>query len=50
MIMLDFDEELNNFEPLPEIEEVKMSIYDSEICDLTDVMQRMLEATRTDKR
>lgn len=45
--MLNFEEELKNFEELPEIDAVKLSVYETGVTDLTDVMQRMMEPQNT---
>ncbi len=42
--MLDFEEELKNFKELPEIEDVKVGLYETDVTDLADVMQRMIDS------
>ncbi|MBR4183516.1 MAG: hypothetical protein IKQ56_06815 [Lachnospiraceae bacterium] len=44
--MLDYEAELKKFELAPELEEVKQELYDIQIEDVTDVMQRMMEESR----
>ncbi len=44
--MLDYEVELKKFELAPELEEVKQELYDIQIEDVTDVMQRMMEESR----
>ncbi len=44
--MLDYENELKKFELAPELEEVKQELYDIQIEDVTDVMQRMMEESR----
>ncbi|MCR4947274.1 MAG: hypothetical protein K5929_10070 [Lachnospiraceae bacterium] len=44
--MLDYEAELKKFELAPELEEVKQELYDIQIEDVTDVMQRMMEESK----
>lgn len=41
--MLDFDEELKKFKPIPEIDEVEEAIYNREVADVTDFVREMLD-------
>ena len=36
--MIDFDEELKNFEPSKEVNEAEEAVYSRDLTDLTDVM------------
>ena len=46
--MIDFDEELKNFQPSEEIEDAENAIYEHDITDMTDIMQQMMsELKRT---
>lgn len=40
--MIDFEEELKKFQPLPEIEDAEEEIYNRDLTDLVDVMKRMI--------
>jgi hypothetical protein len=40
--MIDFDEELNNFQPSLEVEEAEEAIYKKDLTDLLDVLQQMM--------
>ena len=41
--MLNFDEEINKFKPSLEVDETEDAIYNSNIKDVTDVVQELLE-------
>ncbi len=43
--MIDFDEELKNYEPSIEVREAEEAIYNRDLTDLTDVMQDLLNGT-----
>lgn len=40
--MIDFEEELKNFQPSVEIEDAEREIYEHDITDMTDIMQQMM--------
>jgi hypothetical protein len=40
--MIDFDEELKNFQPSLEVEEAEEAIYKKDLTDLLDVLQQMM--------
>ncbi len=40
--MINFEEELKNFQPSLEIEEMEDEILSHDISDITDIMQQML--------
>ncbi len=44
--MIDFEEELKNYEPSLEIEEAVDNIYSHDLTDLTDIFREMLEESR----
>ena len=44
--MINFDEELKNFQPSYEINEVDESIYNRDLTDLTDIMQEMMKEAK----
>lgn len=41
--MINFEEELKNFKPSLEVEEVEQAIYNHELTDMTDVLQEILQ-------
>ena len=44
--MIDFEEELKNFQPSLEVEEAEDAIYNHELTDLTDILQQMMKEAR----
>ena len=40
--MIDFEEELKNFKPALEIEEIESAIYDQDLMDVTDILTEMI--------
>lgn len=44
--MIDFEEELKNFEPSMEVEEAERAIQNKDFTDMTDILREMTEATR----
>ena len=44
--MIDFEEELKNFQPSLEVEEAEEAIYNHELTDLTDILQQMMKDAR----
>lgn len=44
--MLNFEEELKNFQPSLEIDEAEEAIYNKELADVTDIMTEMLRELR----
>ena len=48
--MINFDEELKNFNPSLEVEEAEQAIYNHELTDMTDVMQEMLQELKQQNR
>lgn len=40
--MLDFEEELKNFEPSLEVEEAEDAIYNHDLTDVTDIIAQIL--------
>ncbi len=41
--MLDFEEELKNFTPIPDSGEAARAIYDRDITDLVDILKEMIK-------
>ena len=44
--MINFEEELKNFKPSLEVEEVEDAIYDRDLSDMTDIMQEIIKEAR----
>ena len=44
--MINFEEELKNFKPSLEVEEVEKAIYNHESVDIMDMMQEIISASR----
>lgn len=44
--MIDFEEELKNFKPALEIEEIESAIYDQDLMDVTDILTEMIRDIR----
>lgn len=44
--MIDFEEELKNFKPSLEVEEVEDAIYDRDLTDMTDILQEIMKEAR----
>ena len=41
-IMINFDEEIKNYEPSLEIEEAESAIYSHDLTDVTDIIAQLL--------
>lgn len=44
--MINFEEELKNFEPSMEIEDAEDSIYNRELTDMMDILQEMTKESK----
>ena len=44
--MINFEEELKNFKPSLEVEEVEQAIYSHESVDIMDMMQELISISR----
>ena len=44
--MLNFEEELKNFEPSLEVEEIEKAVYEEDLTDMTDILREMLEKAK----
>lgn len=42
-MMINFDEELKNFQPSLEVEDAEDAIYHRDLTDMTDIMQEILK-------
>lgn len=40
--MIDFDEEIKNFQPSMEIEEAEASIHNSDLTDMVDILRQIV--------
>jgi hypothetical protein len=45
--MLDFDEELEKFQPSPDIEKVEDVVYDNNLTDVVDIVKDLIQQTKT---
>ena len=43
--MIDFEEELEKFEPSKEIEDAEDAIYERDLTDMMDVLREMMQKT-----
>lgn len=41
--MINFEEELKNFQPSLEVEEAESAIYNHDLTDVTDIMNELLQ-------
>ena len=46
--MLDFDEEIQKFQPSLEVEELADAIYQDDLTDMTDLLREVIEQTKQD--
>ncbi len=44
--MIDFEEELKNFQPSLDVDEAENAIYSHDLTDVTDIMSDMLRQVR----
>ncbi len=44
--MLDFEEELKKFKPIPDTSEVAGAIYDRDLTDMVDILKEMVKEKR----
>ncbi len=47
--MIDFNEELKNFQPSLEVEEAEEAIYSHDLTDMTDILQEMMKEARRNR-
>ncbi len=48
--MIDFEEELKNFQPSLEVEEAEQAIYNHELTDMTDILFEVLREMKPASR
>lgn len=41
--MIDFEEELKKFQPIPEVKEAEATIYGRDLTDMIDILKQMAE-------
>ncbi|MDD3240241.1 MAG: hypothetical protein PHW47_09205 [Lachnospira sp.] len=47
--MINFDEEIKKFQPSLEVEEAEDAIYNNDVPDLTDLINKIVDDTAKDK-
>lgn len=48
--MINFEEELKNFQPSLEVEEAEAAIYNHDLTDVTDIMAELLQDVKRQDR
>jgi len=48
--MIDFDEELKKYQPIPETGDVEEIVYNKELTDMTDIMKEMLKESKNKRQ
>lgn len=48
--MINFEEELKNFQPSLEVEEAEAAIYNHDLTDVTDIINEMLAEIKQNNR
>ncbi len=41
--MIDFEEEIKKFQPIPEVKEAEASIYERDLTDMVDILRQMTQ-------
>ena len=44
--MLNYDEEVKNFQPSLEVEDIEGAVYQEDLSDMTDIIREMMEQTK----
>lgn len=44
--MIDFEEELENFKPSLEVEQVEDAVMDMDLTDMSDILMKLIEKTQ----
>lgn len=47
--MINFDEEIQKFQPSLEVEDAEDAIYNNDVLDITDLISQILSGKNTDK-
>lgn len=47
--MINFDEEIQKFQPSLEVEDAEDTIYNNDVSDITDLISQILSGKNTDK-
>lgn len=45
--MINFEEELKRFQPIPEVNQAEEAIYSNDLKDISDIVMQMTEEIRT---
>ncbi len=48
--MINFEEELQRFQPSLEVEQAEDAIYNDDLTDATDIIKEILKASKNEKR
>lgn len=48
--MINFEEELQRFQPSLEVEQAEDTIYNDDLTDATDIIKEILKASKNEKR
>ena len=44
--MLNYEEEINKFQPSLEVEDIEDAVYQEDLTDMTDIIREVVEQTR----
>ena len=44
--MINFEEELKRFQPIPEVNQAEEAIYNNDLCDISDIVMQVSEEIR----
>ena len=44
--MLDFEEELQKFQPSLEVEDIEDAVYQEDLTDMTDILREVIQQTK----
>lgn len=44
--MLDFEEEIQKFQPSLEVEDIEDAVYQEDLMDMSDILREMIEQTK----
>ncbi len=45
--MIDFEEELKKFQPIPEVKEAEATIYERDLTDMVDIIRQVTQQQMT---
>lgn len=49
MIMINFDEEINKFQPSLDVDQAEEAIYNNDLTDLSDIMKELLKKNKKEE-